>query len=284
LGSLLVDIKFPGSWDESRELSRKFAVEGADSVVVVGGDGTLNAVANGLVGTECKLAVVPCGTANDMARFNRIPKHLEIICDMVRNGSAKRVDMISVNGWHFLTTGGLGFPANIVQRINRWRSGSRVHRAALQVLGKYSYAVGTLREFFDTDPEGYQMNIQWGKKQISGRFHLLMISNQPTTARIFRIAPGADNTDGKLDIFIAAATGSVCRFAETVTRTLGGRHTDRSDSVLFQSDRLSIEVETSLDFFGDGELKVRDTEFNVKVIPAGLRLICSRTIPHQVAS
>jgi diacylglycerol kinase family enzyme len=94
-----------------------------DAVVVLGGDGTLNEAANGLVGTETALAAVPGGSTNVFARTLGLPddpvEATGALLDAIEAGSVRRVGLGCVNDRYFLFHAGVGFDAAVVEQVER---------------------------------------------------------------------------------------------------------------------------------------------------------------------
>ncbi|MGD9796207.1 MAG: diacylglycerol kinase family protein [Acidimicrobiia bacterium] len=99
------------------------AARGFDVVAVLGGDGTLNEAANGLVGTSCALAPLPGGSTNVFARTLGYPNDpveaTDVLVDALDAGSMRRVGLGSVNGRYFLFHTGIGFDAAVVREVER---------------------------------------------------------------------------------------------------------------------------------------------------------------------
>jgi diacylglycerol kinase family enzyme len=109
--------------------ARDAAVRGVDVVAALGGDGTLNEVANGLADTEAKLAVLPGGSTNVFARTIGLPNDpvhaaWEVV-DALRRGSTKRVGLGVVNGRYFTFHTGIGFDAAVVRQVEKRASVKR---------------------------------------------------------------------------------------------------------------------------------------------------------------
>lgn len=103
------------------EAARQAAREGV-VVVAAGGDGTVNAVAGALAGTDVPLAILPTGTLNHFARDVGIPVDLDAAARVVARGSMRRVDVAEVNGRAFLNNSSIGFYPVVVAQRGRVRS------------------------------------------------------------------------------------------------------------------------------------------------------------------
>ncbi len=103
------------------ELSRAAAAEGFDAVVALGGDGTINEVANGLVGTRTALAPLPGGATNVYCRMLGLPRLLADACDQLAGADHQVVcaDVGRVNDRWFAFAAGVGFDASAVERVDR---------------------------------------------------------------------------------------------------------------------------------------------------------------------
>ncbi|MGE5269289.1 MAG: diacylglycerol/lipid kinase family protein [Thiohalocapsa sp.] len=98
-------------------LVREAAAE-FDVIVAAGGDGTISAVVNGLVGLSRPLAVVPCGTANVLAHEIALPARPEALAELIAVRPARPIWPGAVCDRLFLTTASSGFDAEIVERID----------------------------------------------------------------------------------------------------------------------------------------------------------------------
>ena len=103
------------------------AKDAADLVAVVGGDGTVAEVANGLANSPAPLLIVPTGTENIIANelgLNNVSQHLE---ELLREGRPHPVDLGCVNGRYFLAILGAGFDADVIERVHAERTGHITH-------------------------------------------------------------------------------------------------------------------------------------------------------------
>lgn len=121
------------------ELARHAAQRGYRAVCIVGGDGTLAEAATGLVGTSVPLAIIPRGTANQVAMNLGIPRAFESAVDTAISGRAVPIDLGSVEGRAFALIAGAGFDAAVMSDATRelkerWGFGAYVYSALKNVL------------------------------------------------------------------------------------------------------------------------------------------------------
>lgn len=112
-------VKFTERSRHGEELARIAAGEGYDRVVALGGDGTINEVGNGLMGTRAAMAVVSVGTGNDWIRTVNIPKDPEAAVRIAFNGRRVPMDVgLAVGYRYFFNIAGIGFDAEVSRRVN----------------------------------------------------------------------------------------------------------------------------------------------------------------------
>jgi len=124
-------------------LAREAALAGADTVVAVGGDGTINEVANGLAGTATRLAVVPHGTGNVFADEIGLPKTVEGCLALLSNGSTIEIPLARADGRYFLLMASAGFDAEVVERMETRRK---------RYLGIAAYVLSGVRHLLRQQP------------------------------------------------------------------------------------------------------------------------------------
>src|SRR5262245_28923819 len=110
---------------DATQFTRQSVNDGAEVVVVCGGDGTINEAAQSLVGTETALAVFPCGTANVLAREMRLPGAENALSELIADRAARTISVGRAvkpgDGWqrYFLLMAGIGLDATIVNGVDQ---------------------------------------------------------------------------------------------------------------------------------------------------------------------
>jgi YegS/Rv2252/BmrU family lipid kinase len=127
------------------KIARRAVEEGTRLVVAAGGDGTINAVASEVIGSETTLGVLPLGTLNHFARDLGIPDELEKAVDILVEGRTMQIDVAEVNGKIFLNNSSLGLYPSIVKKREEQQERLGQSKwvafvwALLIVLGRYPY-------------------------------------------------------------------------------------------------------------------------------------------------
>jgi YegS/Rv2252/BmrU family lipid kinase len=184
-----VEIAVPGSGEELRERARRAASEGIRLVVAVGGDGTIREAASGLIGTETVLGLLPLGSGNGFARGLGIGVSATRALDVLQKGKDLAVDVGTVNGRPFFNVTGIGFDAVVGEEFNR---GS--------VRGMLPYIGITARESLLY--RRVEVSIRLDDREIITPVFLVTVANLNQFGAGAIIAPGADPSDGLLDIVV----------------------------------------------------------------------------------
>jgi diacylglycerol kinase (ATP) len=106
---------------QPENLTRIIAGKAADvrAVIVAGGDGTLNAAAQGLIDTGLPLGILPMGTANDLARTLAIPTDLDAAAQIIAEVRLRRIDIGMANGLPFFNVASIGFGVDLTRALTR---------------------------------------------------------------------------------------------------------------------------------------------------------------------
>lgn len=131
-----------GPGDATR-LAREAAEAGADAVVAVGGDGTINEAANGLAGSRTRLAVVPKGTGNVFAREVGLPAAVEGCLALLEEGRTVGIRLARAENRYFLLMASAGFDAEVLERMGQARK---------HYLGIGAYVLAGMRHLFRSQP------------------------------------------------------------------------------------------------------------------------------------
>src|SRR5690606_12746886 len=221
------------------ELARKAAKDGFRVVAAVGGDGTVNEVARGLLGTQAALAIIPKGSGNGLARHLNVNMQVSQALNDLRTSQFSRIDSCTINGHPFFCTAGLGFDGYI--------SGVFATNARR---GLRSYVELVLKEFMKFKPG--QVAIQLNKKNIDTPCFVLTFANASQYGNNDYIAPMADIRDGLLDVCLIRDLSLPKALAVSyglLTKTIAT--TGHAD--FYTSPEIFVQTEKPMPYHADGE-------------------------------
>lgn len=172
------------------EMATQYKDEGADMVVAVGGDGTVNEVARGLIDSQTALGIIPCGSGNGLARHLMLPMNVKGALDVINTGLVHELDYGMIDGHPFFCTCGMGFDAFISKKFAD--AGKR---------GMLTYLENVLMEGLKYEPETYELTLDGNDTEPYQAF-LLSVANASQYGNDAYIAPQASMSDGLLDVVI----------------------------------------------------------------------------------
>jgi YegS/Rv2252/BmrU family lipid kinase len=241
--------------DDATRLAAAAAAAGAEVVVAVGGDGTAAEVAAGLLHTAAALAVLPAGSGNDLARQLGLPGDWRRALAALPRTRRRRIDTGRANGRLFLQSAGAGLDARV----------AALQARARRVPGRLAYAASAVRGLLTAAPRAVTLDLDgltWSQAALS-----VTVANGETYGGGLRIAPGARNDDGQLEVAVFGDLGRLdaLRTFPTVYR---GAHLTHPRFRLLRGRRLTVTV-TAL---GDAPLPVHADGDPAGLTPAAFTL------------
>ncbi len=277
---LKVDVVETTHRGHAAEFGTQALRDGVDMVVVLGGDGTVNEVVNGLLVDGPSphvptLAVVPGGSTNVFSRAlglsrNPVEATAEIL-DSVRAGHPRLINLGRADERWFTFTAGFGYDADVVHRVEGLRAGGRpsTHGLYLRAAIAQFYASRTRRRGPIT------MRIEGAPDQ-SGFFLCVAANTEPWTflgPRPVTLIPGADFDSG-LDLYALRRTGTIRMLAHAV-RALRGREPARHGSVRTISDARDVLLTGArpLGVQVDGDYLGQQPTLRLRSVSAALQVV-----------
>ena len=234
------------------------ALDGAELVVAVGGDGTVRGCAEGLAGTGVPLGVVPHGTANLLARTLRVPGQARAaLAVALGTASVDRViDLAVADGIPFTAMAGMGLDAAVV-------AGTKLKHH----LGWLAYAMSGAVHLA-VPPVGFTIRLDDGAP-IEREARSVVAGNSGLLPGGFSLLPDARVDDGLLDVGVLAPHGPF-GWTRLATRVLTNSHHQDRMLERFQAKKVEISTSALLPREVDGELVSSSHSLTVTVLPNAL--------------
>jgi len=242
-------------------LARTAVENGHELIVAVGGDGTMNEVAQGLLRTPAVLALVPCGSGNGLARHLGLPGSLPAALGLIAGTGARvaAIDTGTANGRPFFNAMGIGLDADVSRRFN-----------ALTSRGLPAYARTAAAALREIRPEHVHLTASGSTEALE--ILLLAVLNSDQYGNNARIAPGARVDDGQLDL-VAVAPVSLAGAAVLAARLFLGA-LDQSPHVRrLRGRRFVIERTAPGLLHTDGEVHATGARIEIIAQPRSLSVL-----------
>jgi YegS/Rv2252/BmrU family lipid kinase len=249
------------------ELAEAAARAGWPTVVALGGDGTVNEVANGLLrasesdATSAALGIIPVGSGNDFALLSDVPRDPAEAARRVLAGAERRVDAGRVDGRWFTNGVGVGLDARVAIEANRNRR--------LRGIGIYLWALAKVLRSFRPPT----MRVEIDGEVIERPLTLVTVGNGGRHGGGFWICPDAKIDDGVLDVCVCdgLTTPQILGF---LPKTMRGTHVGASCVHMRNARRVRITSDAPLPVHADGEILFEDAhELDIEIAPGRLRLV-----------
>lgn len=225
-----------GAPAEATTIAAQLAAEGVNVVVAVGGDGTVNEVAAGLVsaGGRTALGILPAGRANDFVRSLGPAMAIEQALGSYLHNPAKAVDigratLADGTSRIFVNAAGVGFDTVVAERSTK----TRLPGATLP----YLWAIGGALFHY----RNIEMSIDVDGQRIAGRFCSAIVANGRFVGGGMKYVPDADIEDGMLDLAIVGDVGKT-ELIRQVPKLYRGTHVTHPKFSLFRARRVLVET------------------------------------------
>jgi len=252
-------IEFTQSPGHATELAMSAVGQNLDYVYAVGGDGTVNEVAKGLLGSQVAMGILPKGSGNGLARHLGLEMSFKKSLDIIQFHSEQMIDTLSVNGKLSVNVSGIGFDGHI--------AGLFANKAKRGLVG---YAKLVLKEFLDFKP--FEANVQVNGKSFQSRLFIIALANSSQFGNNARIAPQASVCDELLDLCFIQKIPMTQALGFAQKMFTG--NLDRSRFVeIIKTNRATIDLDQPIAYHIDGEAMAPENKFVVELKPASLKIL-----------
>ena len=248
-------------------VTRKAIDQGADCIIAVGGDGTVNEIARAMLHSEAVLGIIPKGSGNGLARELHIQMDSWKALDVIFKGHQTVIDCCQANGRVFFCTCGVGFDATVSQKF-----------AGEKRRGSLTYIKNTIEEYLSYQPEVYELVVDG--KQIQEKAFLVACGNASQYGNNAYIAPHANIQDGQMDITILSPFLPID--IPPLAIQLFTKRIDKNSKIrTMKAATLSIIRQNPGVMHLDGEPVIADKRIDISVIPQSLKVFTPEVISFR---
>jgi len=231
-------------------------------VVAVGGDGTVNEIASGLVNTNRRMGIIPFGSGNGLARFLGIPMDVVKAIKTLNSQHVEAIDAATMNGQWFFNMAGLGFDAHIAEIFS--------HDT---VRGFWTYVRSSLREIMNYKPHTYDLTVDGVPYQREA--FMLSFANSSQYGNNAHVSPHASVQDGLLDVCVIKPI-PMFRFPDMVIRMFA-KVADKTKYVeIIRGKHIVVDIPKRLAIHLDGEPRIVKNKADIQVYPGALNMIVGK--------
>jgi diacylglycerol kinase (ATP) len=252
-------IEFTNAKSHATELAREAARSGVFSLVVaVGGDGTVNEVANGLIHSSVCMGILPKGSGNGLARHLGIPMNISEGLATLFNSQEISMDTFLINGKLSLNVSGIGFDGHVANIF-----GNNKKR------GLQGYTRVTLNEFMKF--EEFEVRVTTAQEVLTRKAFIVAIANSSQYGNNARIAPAASVCDELLHVcFLKKVPPYRLDF---IYSFFAGKIEETAYCEIIETKHMNIHLNTPVAFHVDGEPCGVADKFQIDIQPHSLKML-----------
>jgi len=260
------DLHFTNEPMEAIDVAKMGIEAGFSHIVAMGGDGTINEVANGLQGSDTTLAVIPAGTGNDFIRMLGIPANPMLAIDTLLDGITRTIDLGQIDGDRCFVNGiGIGIDAQVARAVLKME----------RLKGASAYLTAAVKEVFRFP--AFPVTLSMPEEEVEVSCLSLSVANGIFAGGGFKLTPRASITDGLIDI---SALGDYPKLERLyrLPQVRAGKHVEWRKTVYRQTTEVTISSPKKLIAHVDGEpYRLPGDSFTVKALPQALRVLVPPT-------
>ncbi|MEE9437852.1 MAG: diacylglycerol kinase family protein [Saprospiraceae bacterium] len=240
-------------------LSQKCIDQNTDIIVAIGGDGSVNEVAQPIIGTETIFGIVPAGSGNGFARHLGISTNLKKGIRALNDSRIVRVDTCTVNNKAFVNVSGIGFDARIAYLTKK--NSKR---------GFFPYLKTSIKQSRKFSPTILQIHID--DMVFDGDYTAVIIANASMYGYNFTIAPEATITDGVMDVVLIKKT-AIYKYFFSSYRFLNRSLHKSNLTETYQAKKIKIVVKENDYYHIDGEGFKLSEPLVYSILPKSLNVL-----------
>ncbi|MFC2102004.1 diacylglycerol/lipid kinase family protein [Bacteroidota bacterium] len=241
------------------DLAMEAVKERVAVVAAVGGDGTVNEVAKGLVGSGVALAIIPTGSGNGLARHLKLPMNVKRAIGIINRGKRQKIDTASMNGSFFVNVAGVGFDAFVARKFEQ-----------SEKRGFFSYFSISTSAYNAYKPKKYIITIDG--EVYKRRALMVSFANSSQFGNNTTVAPKATLDDGLIDVCIMRKL-PFWKITLLSPLVFTGQFDKTPYLEIIQGKEVVVKRKKGKYVHLDGDPGKEDKTFTIKVHPLSLQVI-----------
>ena len=244
------------------EITNQVLTINPDIIVACGGDGTINEVAQALVGSNVALGIIPIGSGNGLAANLHIPKTTEKAFETILNAKINKIDAGKINENYFFSNMGLGIDADVINNY-----------AQTKTRNFLGYVTASTKAIFNFQPKKFNIELD-DEHTLDDDFYFVFCSNSNEAGYGISFSPNAKLNDGKLD-FLAVKKLNFIQQIQFSANVLGKRIEKMKQAKVLQVNSVKFNSnQTKTIAQVDGEAVIfNQNSIEVSIVPNALNVI-----------
>ncbi len=253
------DVIYTESRGHATEIARKAVLDNFDIVAVAGGDGSVNEVARGLMGSDTALAIIPSGSGNGLARHLGYSINIQSTLEIINAYHVVKIDACKVNDFYFFSLIGIGFDAFVAKVFSRE-----------ETRGFFTYFWSAIKSIASFEAFEYKLSSE--ENNYAGKALLINLCNSNQYGYNVKVAPQANLSDGLMD-FVVVDNIPKWKVPLIVMQVFTQTHLYSKHVSTFKTKAITIEAKQYMYLQIDGETVPKDKIFKISIIPNALNVL-----------
>ena len=270
------EVYFTKRSNHANELIEQVAADGGEhTFIILGGDGTLDEVLNGISDFDkIKIGYIPTGSSNDFARSLNLPTDPAKALDSILSATTTKsldVGVLTYAGQkrNFMVSAGIGFDAAVCHQaaVSKWKS--FMNRLGL---GKLTYVGIALARILGSTPSSITLTLDDQKPLHFNRTYFVAFMNHQYEGGGFKFCPDAKYDDGVLDVIVAHDISKL-RILTILPQAFSGGHVGKKGIEIYKCKKATVNSVASLPVHTDGEPIYTGHDISAKLAKKQVQLL-----------
>lgn len=234
--------------------------EAFDTIIAIGGDGTVNKVIPHIINTDKVLGIIPCGTANLLAAKLNIPSNPKKALEIINHSDIKDIDVLKVQQKYSVLRVGFGYDSDII---------CKTPQSLKNKFGYFAYFLAGILFALRLKQKSY--TLFFNNKKLSILATCIIIANAGNMYRnLVSISNNCNLQDGKFEVFILRVKNPITFFLEFLGIIFNYKNSN-SKAMYFQAEELLIKNDFSTSHIDGEKQKFRD-DIKINIIPKSVKI------------